>query len=115
MAGENAVLMFAASPFPCDASETPTHVLNGSHQRKGQRHGAKHVEAELCASLGIGSYSARVVVCHTGNKARSDSGKRVFFQAGPKMLERTHALPSIIVTLKMLRVPRRYASTMLVH
>jgi hypothetical protein len=42
-----------------------------THQRPAEKHDPCHAVAELCASLRIGGYAARVVVGCTGNETRT--------------------------------------------
>ena len=55
-----------------NSADVRAHGLNRGHQREGQRHRPQHVEAELSARLGVGGYSAGVIVGHAGNESRPD-------------------------------------------
>jgi hypothetical protein len=54
--------------YPADLR---TDKLDRRHQRIGQRHRPKHVEAELRAGLRIGGDAARIIVGGTGDEART--------------------------------------------
>ena len=83
--------------LPGDSADARAHRLNRSHQREGQRHRPKHVEAKLRASLGVRGYAAWVVVSHAGDKPRPDPRQGVLLQAAPKNPKGVHALRSIDV------------------
>ena len=55
--------------FSGNPPDEPAHGLDRGHQWKGERHRPQHVEAELRARLGIGGYTAWIVVGNTGNKS----------------------------------------------
>jgi hypothetical protein len=90
--------------FPGDPADARAHGLNRGHQRIGQRHRPKHVEAELRARLRVGGYAARVVVRHASDKTRPDPRQRVLLQAAPKEPEGVHARRSSDVILRGLHV-----------
>ncbi len=78
--------------FPRDPADARAHRLDRGHQRKGQRHGPQHIQAELCAGLGVSGDPARVVVGDARDKPRPDPRERVLFQAAPKEAEGVNTL-----------------------
>ena len=69
--------MFCSEPPAGDAAYACAHGLNRRHQWKGQRHRPQHVEAELGTRLGIGGYTARIVVGHACDETRTDPRQRM--------------------------------------
>jgi len=58
---------------PGDAAYARAYRLYGEHQRKCENGGPQYAIAKASAHLRIGGDAAGIVVCGTGNKARSKS------------------------------------------
>jgi hypothetical protein len=86
-------------PLAGDAPDIAAHQLDRRHQRKAQRHGPQHPEAELRAGLRIGGDAAWVVVRDAGDKAGADARQRMLLQPAPararSVAENRHANPDL--------------------
>ena len=86
-------LHVGGQPLAGHSADPGAHGLHCGHHREGERHGPEHVQAELCAGLGIGGDATRVIVRYPGDQARAHMRERVILQALPKRLQYMSSTP----------------------